>query len=1212
MKKIRLLTLFVLSLLVGGTAFAQNRVSGVVTSEDGPIAGVVVQLKGTTVGVLTGADGSYTINNPQVANGTLVFSYAGMRKQEIAVGGNSTVNVVMQPDAIQASKVTVTALGGKKQDRKLGYATSTVQGDDLARTNAISPVNALQGKVAGLSIGTVGSSGLTGSPVVTMRGAKSLRKNNSPIFVVDGIIMENQEANMNSAADWNDGGNMRTMYGNQLKNLNANDYESITVLKGAAATSLYGSRGANGAIVITTKSGQARKGIGVEVNYSHEFTQLYAPALKLQNSYGMGSPISEYEGEYVPAWESSMGDNYYMSHSYGPSLNAGLSMRQHYKFGYDGTRTGNPIEPFTAHKNNWKQFYDNGRQDNVSIALTGGSEKANFRISYGYSDMKGIVPENLFKRHSVNVRATGQINDLFSTDFTLQYSHSKTKNAHSVASSGGAGLGLASTRYINRNTDVKWYKNNYIGENWQRMDVPAKHDTWGDSPLGGIQGALNDFYDKNETHREQTIIASVGLTAQFNEWLDANAKMTYNYLSVDEEKKNYGNGYLRGRATTPNVYTPGGGEYAISGYHEGSYNFLGQIHGNQRFLDDDLELDVRLFYEMYGNGAGGKYSKKTNDGLAVPGVWNFANSNKNVTQDQMSVEKKYRNNMTFGVGGAVNLSWKDQINLEVTARNDWLSTLRYPDYLPQGSNNYAIFYPSVNLAWVFSDTFEIDPNIISYGKLRASWGQVGSGTDPYQTTAGTGGYKRETYYTPEGDTPDYTVNIATANIGTLPNYDLKPEKQQSLEVGADVRFLNGRIGVDVAYYKINTKNQILELKAVQESGVGKRLINAGNIQNQGWEFQFDFRPIQSRIVRWDIGLNFTRNRSKIKKFHPEVKEYALSSIETGGVPYIYAFEKGQFGVITTGGGYGWAGNWAGAFARFRAQDAQGNLIDDPRNGKVLLAHSTDRTMSTGVKIPVYRIMGGGHADLTNYYHGADAEGYNTPKGMDYRYDTYGRVEPDFLAGMTTNLNFQIPNGGSIDLFAQIDGRKGGHVVSANLRETMQRGTAQITMYGRDKENGGLERTNYKGETVYNGMPIDGVFAYGVYDHATASLKTGGSIEGMTYMDAVAEGHILPTTATLFNYYNTGWATNNLSVFPATYFALREVTVGYNFPEKWIKHVGLQSARISFSGRNLCYIYNGLRGKINPESLSSNNPLTPIDFGAVPFTRNFSINLNLRF
>ena len=240
MKKIRLLTLLVLGLLIGGTAYAQSRVSGVVkSSEDGqPLAGVVVQIKGTTIGALTGADGTYTINNASVANSTLVFSYAGMRKQEIPVAGKSTINVTMQPDALQAEAVTVTALGGRKQNRALGYATSTVKGDELARTNTVSPANALQGKVAGVRISTGGSGGITTAPTVTIRGNKSLTKNNSPIYVIDGIVMEYEQQSAGNLFRNTDA----TMYGNQLKNLNPDDYESVTDRKSTRLNSSHSDR----------------------------------------------------------------------------------------------------------------------------------------------------------------------------------------------------------------------------------------------------------------------------------------------------------------------------------------------------------------------------------------------------------------------------------------------------------------------------------------------------------------------------------------------------------------------------------------------------------------------------------------------------------------------------------------------------------------------------------------------------------------------------------------------------------------------------------------------------------------------------------------------------------------------------------------------------------------------------------------------------------
>ncbi|WP_300828235.1 SusC/RagA family TonB-linked outer membrane protein [uncultured Rikenella sp.] len=1108
-----------------------------------------------------------------------------------------TPNFHLLASVLQTEAVTVTALGGKKQDRKLGYATSTVKGDELARTNTISPVNALQGKVAGLQISTSGSSGLTSSPVITLRGAKSLTKNNSPIFVIDGIVMENSVMGLDA-----DGSNSGIAYGNQLKNLNSNDYESVTVLKGAAATALYGSRGANGAIVITTKGGKARKGVGIEVNYSHEFSQTYAAPMKLQNLYGMGSPTNGYEGDIIPNVGSTVSDGVYSAQSFGPRMDAGLQMSQEYKLG----KYNNPVEPLLSYANNWKSIFQTGQQDNVSVALTGGSEKATYRVSYGYTNMKGALPNNEFKRHSVNVRTNGKINDVFSVDFSMQYSNSNTLNPNIFSATSGRSYAAVVSQQINRNTDLKWYRDNYIDySTWMRLPDGSS------TALKSIQSALNTFVDDNTNHNEQTIIASVGLTAQFNSWLDANARLTYNDYSYFNETKNYGSGFGRGGAEAGDpVYSPGG-SYSIGGGKSGEYNFLGQLHSNNLFLDDNLELDVRLFYELYGNSRGSSWSKSTRGGLIVPGMWNFGNSAEPLEVSNYDTNLNYRNRMTYGIGGAVNLSWKDQINLEVTARNDWLSSLLYPTWIPQGSDNWSVFYPSVNLSWVFSDTFNIDPNILSYGKLRASWGQVGSGTSAYETASGAGGFDVKTESAPNGN----NLQFATPNNSTLPNYDLKPEIQTSMEFGADLRFLNGRIGVDVAYYKINTRNQILKLDAVKESGVTKQLINAGNIQNQGWELQLDFRPIQTRTVRWEIGLNWSRNRSKIKEFYEGISSYKLFDNGTGGIPGIYAFENGAFGQIVSGSGYGYTSDGAGVAAVFRNMDDP----NDPRNGKMLINYGGT---TSSLNLPYYSIVRG--SQVTNYYHGVlgkdedgnQIDGYNTPGDKPYLYDVLGKVEPDFFAGLTTSLTVNLPNNsGSFDFFAQIDGRVGGHMISSKLREAMQYGNVEMSLYGRDEEHGGVARVNYKGETVYNGMIPDGVF----YKDFKVTRKDNGQEvtvkAGTTFAEAVEAGDIEPMLSAIW--YTQGgnygfWGAQNINVSKATYFSLREVTLGYNFPDKWIKHVGLQSARLSFSGRNLCYIYNGMRGGINPESISSNNPLTPVDYGGVPYARNFSINLNLRF
>ncbi|WP_299456733.1 SusC/RagA family TonB-linked outer membrane protein [uncultured Rikenella sp.] len=1084
---------------------------------------------------------------------------------------------------MQAEAVTVTALGGRKQNRSLGYATSTVKGDELARTNTVSPANALQGKVAGVQISTGGSAGITTAPTVTIRGNKSLTKNNSPIYVIDGIIMEYEQQDPNMTYGNNSNG---TKYGNQLKNLNPDDYESVTVLKGAAATSLYGSRGANGAIVITTKSGKARKGIGVEVNYGHEWGVIYKNSVALQNLYGTGDAANGYEGGFYPG----NNDNYgYHPYSFGPSFASqkGAQVYQYYKY-YAPDGIDNPLDEYKAYPDNWKTFFQNSNYDNVSVALTGGSEKATFRLSYGYMNGDGNMPKNNFERHSINFTANGKINDIFSTNLSLQYSNSNTKNAfYNNGWDWSTVPGMMTGYYTNRNTDIRWYKEHYVD--------PETGRRYGTSALGTMNSFINRMLVKNDNRNEQTIIAQLGLSAQFTDWLDANVSVSYNNWQTFYENKEYGG--LNNPA--------GNGWYSISNSASGSYDGIAQLHSNNRFVDDNLELDIRLLGEVYGNTRSTSYEQSVNGGLITPGLWTFSNSRNPMGVGQKTIGYTPRNSMTIGVAGVVNLSWKDQIFLEVTGRNDWLSSLMYPSWIPYGQNNYSVFYPSVNASWVFSDTFNIDPKILSFGKLRASWAQVGKGTDAYNTAAGAGGFSVESQDGPAGT----GIQMASPNNSTLPNYDLKPEIQTSIEFGADLRFLNGMIGIDVTYYKTNTKNQILSLATVSESGVSNRWINAGNIQNQGWEFQLDVTPIRTRTVNWNIGANLSRNRGKIKELYEGQTAYKVS----GGFSYspqVWAFENGEYGILVTGNGYG-NGNIV-------AQYYNADNPNDPHNGMDLIrvnkqtadgnknvnasAGSLDAYTNTS-----YRYTYAGQ--IRNYY------GENSPYwgGKDNEYTKYGKVEPDFYYGINTNVQVNLPNNsGSFDFFAQIDGRSGGNSIQCVQPYITGAGNSKESLYGRDKDHGGQARVNYKGEVEYNGIIPNAIFDK--TNATVVSWKTGEEVDlaGMTFREAVDAGHIQPVLASQWYQNNWNYTVTSMYVSKQTYMALRELTLGYNFPEKWIKHVGLQSARLSFTARNVCYIINKTRGKSNPDSFISNNSLAPYDFGTTPFVRNFSINLNLRF
>ena len=590
---------------------------------------------------------------------------------------------------------------------------------------------------------------------------------------------------------------------------------------------------------------------------------------------------------------------------------------------------------------------------------------------------------------------------------------------------------------------------------------------------------------------------------------------------------------------------------------------------------EELTLSGIVAAELYGNTPRNNWAKGTNGGLVIPGVFAFSNSTNKIepTFDYMPANQR-----TFGIYGIVNLGWRDQVFLELTARNDWLSTLTYPTYITNGQNNYTVFYPSANLSWVFSDSFRKDlPKWFTFGKLRASIARVGMGTSAYATSNGYGVFDQKSIYKPD---KSGSVLSATPNLGTMFNDNLKPEIQQSIELGADLRFFDERLTLDFAYYKTNTFNQIMRVGSVSEAGASSQLINAGNIQNSGVEIQMDVTPIRNKDWRWTIGGNFTLNRGKIVELDEHVKEWQLM----GGydaAPEIWAYEGGKFGVLTS---Y-LNSSYSTPIAHFEGPSG------DPRNGKMLIRY--DRQYGKPHSVAMY-------SPVTLY-----------DQGKKERH-ILGKVEPDFTLSLNTSLSWK-----QLDLYIQGDGRFGGNYYSNLWKYTVPRGNLKSTLVGRDKEHGGIARINYKGETVYDGLMLDAVFEEGAKAPVQNADGTPGAlvdVGGMTYADAIAQKNIVPVMTGSWYAWNYGWG---MPAFPEaiqdnTWFCLREITLGYRLPEKICKKFGANYLRLGFTARNVCYLINKLTDGLNPMSISSNNPLQPMDIGAVPFYRTYAFNLTVRF
>ena len=828
----------------------------------------------------------------------------------------------------------------------------------------------------------------------------------------------------------------------------------------------------------------------------------------------------------------------------------------------DARRQNTPLSP---HPMNWKEFYQTGINNTTNVAISGGGEKSSFRLSYGFTKTKGVFLNNDFQRHNISFRGNTHLNNVFSLELGVKYAFSSAKNGASQGGwDWGNNVGMITAYYLPRNVDIAAYYKQY-----RDPETKAVEST---SIYSQLRGYFHNRDTQLQRRNENSILSDLTLHADIAPWLRASLKANHNYYGISHESRWVGTGEYGGPSGT--------GGYGRSGNISGNYNFMGMLQMPEQTLKigkESFTVAAIAAAELYGNTEGHSWGKQTNGGLVTPGVFSFSNS---VNKIEPWFNYSHRNMQTFGLSGILNLGWRDQLFLELTARNDWLSSLTYPTYM-NGRNNYTVFYPSANLSWVFTDSFrEVTPDWFSFGKIRASVAKVGMGTSAYATSRGFGVFSQESVYTPDRSG---SVLAAYPNLGTAYNDNLKPEIQRAIELGFDIRLFDERLNIDFAWYKKNNFNQILSVGSVAESGASSKLINAGNIQNKGIELQVDVTPIRTRDWRWTLGGNLARNRGKVVKLDSEVKEWQLMG-QYDAAPEIWAYENGPFGVLTS---------YQNSSIMSPLVTFQGEK-GDPRNGKMLIEYwgETGKPNSVSAYGPVTR--------------------YDRNEEGDRERHILGKVEPDFTLSLNTSLSWK-----NLDLYVQADGRFGGNYFSNMWKYSVPRGTLKSTLEGRDKEHGGIARINYKGETAYDGLMLDAVFAEGSMVPTQNPDGTAGEkvdVSGMTYKDAVEKMNIRPVMTGTWYLYNYGWGMPAMpnSIQDNTWFALREITLGYRLPENLCKKFGANYLRLGFTARNICYLINKLTDGLNPASISSNNPLTPFDIGGVPFYRTYALNLTVRF
>jgi TonB-linked SusC/RagA family outer membrane protein len=825
----RILAVAALLLVPSWLSAQETRVTGQVLSDEtgGPLAGVQVMAKGTTVGTLTDGNGNYTLRVPEESN-ILVFTYLGYRTVEQEISG-PTMNVTLSREAIGIEGIVVTALGVERQARTVGVSTTQLMDEELTRAE-VNLVNTLSGKVAGVNITNSGPQG--GSSRIVIRGANSITGNNQPLFVVDGIPVDNSNG-------YDVGGRTGTLndqggfdYGNAISDINPDAIQSITVLKGPNAAALYGSRAANGAILIETKKGRGIAG-AADIVVSQMVT--FEDELKLpnyQNEYGQG-----YNGqfEYYDGFGNGVYDDF--DESWGPPLDQGLMVPQFHSPIDPDTGERVPL-PWVSNPDNVDNFFETGTTLTTNVSVSAATERLHGRAGFSRTGMNGMVPNHQVERYNLSFAGGMQATDALEINTSVQYITSEGEHRP------GVGYGddnvMSGFIWFGRQIDMNVLKNRYD-------ELRPEGD-----PMAGLPFNWNYAYWTNpyflqyehgNNDGRNRLIGQLSATYTLTDWLSAMVRSGTDWY--DESRKKtyaYNPGLTVYGDYTTNPITAGREQLSVNGgFGEWGVGFQETNHEFLLNATPDLSLPFTTTFMFGGNRRDWERSDAYTwvGQLATPGIYDVSNAAE--TPDLNTTLQRKRVNSLYG---QAEFGYNDYLYLTFTGRNDWSSTL------PEDHRSY--FYPSVSGSMVFSDAFPgLRGDLLSFGKLRASWARVGNDTDPYRL--------RNIFAADEiwSGIPSFSVP------GQLRNASLKPETTESVELGTELGFLNDRLGVDLTWYRAETRDQIMPVKLSYATGYEERFVNAGVVENKGWEVLLRGRPIQTGDFRWETAVTWATNDSKV-------------------------------------------------------------------------------------------------------------------------------------------------------------------------------------------------------------------------------------------------------------------------------------------------------------------------------------------------------------
>lgn len=824
------LVMYLCCIAIASAANDKNIKGKVTDSTGSELPGVSIVLKDTEEGTITDIEGNFMLPVDK-DRATLILSFIGFTTKEVAVKSGIYHSIILNEDVLALDEVVVTALGIKRDKKSLGYSSQEVKGDNMNVGNDANMLNKLMGKVAGVQI-TAGNSGAGSSSRVVIRGESSFSNDNQPLYVIDGVpINNNIQSNLAGTPQEVD-------YGNGAGEVNADDIESLSILKGANAAALYGSRAANGVVLITTKSGKTKNKFQVAFNTTTTFESVLRLP-KYQNSYSQGL-----DGQFE-YWDGNNGHGTqdHQDMSWGRPIDGSLVPQFNSpSIGADGktyrgadvfARNGAAITPtpLTAQPDNVRDFFETGVTYNNNLALSGSNDRGDFRISYTNLYSTGVLPNVDLRRNTINLSSGYKFTDKFAGKANVSYINSSSSNRPSMGY--GPENPMYTFTWFGRQVDT-----GSLREYWQQGYEGTKqfhfNSGWNDNPFFTMYENTNG-YDKNR------IYGNASLSYDFLDNLKLTARSGIDFSHDLRQSK---------RAYSTQRFLTGAYKRENVSFYEWNTDAL--LQWNQSFNQvwrTDLAVGANSMVQHHS------YDYNFANGLSVPGVYNLGNASSNVSVIQKDSQKRINSALFTG-----QISFKELVFLNVTARNDWSSSLTRSD----GSGNNSYFYPSISMSAVMSDILQL-PGCITYWSIRGGYAEVGSDTEPYRLE------NSYAYAQPYGSTSGVELP------STLANNELKPERMRSIEIGTDFRMFHNRVGLDLTYYNTLNTNQIVEIPISSTSGYQTRYINAGEIRNYGIEATLSLTPIQLKnSFQWDSNLNFSMNRSRVEKISKEYDQYVYS------------------------------------------------------------------------------------------------------------------------------------------------------------------------------------------------------------------------------------------------------------------------------------------------------------------------------------------------